>query len=138
MKRDPLATLARLERQELDNRRGDLVAARGTLSRLDAALTRHETDWREAMALATTAEAELDLWGASSRGIRQVADRVARDRTAQADVLREAQAALHASMIELKRLEVLAERRAARRRATAATAERQALDELVTLRHGRR
>jgi|GEM_PF-2238943 len=138
MKRDPLATLARLERQELDKRRGDLVAARGILSRLDAALTRHESDWCEAMTLATTAEAELDLWGASSRGIRQVADRVARERNVQAGALREAQAALHASLVELKRLEVLAERRAARRAAATATAERQALDELVTLRHGRR
>ena len=138
MKRDPLATLARLERQELDKRRGDLVAARGALSRLDQAVQRHDADWREAMTLAVTAESELDLWGALSRGTRQVLDRVARDRAAQAVVLGEAQAALHASLVELKRLEVLAERRAARRKAAAATAEMRALDELTTLRHGRR
>lgn len=138
MKRDPLATLARLERQEVDNRRGDLVAARGTLSRLTTTLARHEADWREAMILATTAEAELDLWGAASRGIRQVVDRVDRERAAQVLVLGEAQAAVHASLVELKRLEVLAERRAARRAAATATAERLTLDELATLRHGRR
>jgi flagellar export protein FliJ len=138
MKRDPLATLARLERQALDSRRGDLVAARGALSRLDSALARHEADWREAMTLAVTAEAELDLWGALSRGTRQVLDRVAQDRAAQATVLAEAQAAVHANLVELKRLEVLAERRAARRKAATVEAERRALDELATLRHGRR
>ena len=138
MKRDPLAILARLERQELDNRRGDLVAARGALAHLTAAVARHEADWREAMTLATTAEAELDLWGAASRGIRQVVDRVDRERATQLRVLGEAQAAVHASLVELKRLEVLAERRAARRAAAAATAETRALDELATLRHGRR
>lgn len=138
MKRDPLATLARLERQALDNRRGDLVAARGRLSRLETALARHEADWQEAMTLAATAETELDLWGSASRGIRQVADRVERERTAQRRVLGEAQAAVHASLVELKRLEVLAERRAARRAAATAAAERRALDELATLRHGRR
>ena len=138
MKRDPLATLARLERQELDNRRGDLVAAQGALSRLTAAAAQHEADWRDAMTLAATAEAELDLWGAASRGIRQVVDRVERERATQALVLGEAQAAVHASLVELKRLEVLAERRAARRAAATATAERLALDELATLRHGRR
>ena len=138
MKRDPLATLARLERQELDNRRGDLVAARGALSRLDRAVQRHDTDWREAVTLAVTAEAELDLWGALSRGTRQVLDRAAHDRAAQAVVLGEAQAALHASLVELKRLEVLADRRAARRQAAATKVEMRALDELATLRHGRR
>ena len=138
MKRDPLTILARLERQELDNRRGDLVAARGGLARLTAALERHEADWRDAMKLATTAEAELDLWGTVSRGIRQVVDRVDRERSAQTRVLGEAQAAVHASLVELKRLEVLAERRAARRAAATATAETRALDELATLRHGRR
>ena len=138
MKRDPLATLARLERQALDNRRGELVAARGTLSRLEAASARHDADWREAMTLAATAERELDLWAALSRGTRQVLDRVARERTAQAAVVGEAQAAVHASLVELKRLEVLAERRAARREAAEAEAERQNLDELATLRHGRR
>ena len=137
MKRDPLATLARLERQELDTRRGNLVAARGAMLRLDRAMARHETDWREAVNLAVTAESELDLWGALSRGTRLVMDRVARDRAAQAKVLGEAQAALHASLVELKRLEVLAERRATRRHAAAAEAERRALDELATLRHGR-
>jgi flagellar export protein FliJ len=138
MKRDPLATLARLERQEVDNRRGDLVAARGTLSRLTAALARHEADWRDAMTLAATAGAELDLWGAASRAIRQVVDRVARERAAQVLVLGEAQAAVLASLVELKRLEVLAERRAARRAAATAMAETRTLDELATLRHGRR
>lgn len=138
MKRDPLATLARLERQALDNRRGELVAARGTLSRLEAAAARHDADWREAMTLAATAGRELDLWGALSRGTRQVLDRVARERTAQTAVVGEAQAAVHASLVELKRLEVLAERRAARREAAAAEAERRGLDELATLRHGRR
>jgi flagellar export protein FliJ len=138
MKRDPLATLARLERQQLDNRRGDLVAARGALSRFDRAVQRHDADWREAVTLAVTAEAELDLWGALSRGTRLVLDRVARDRAAQAAVLGEAQAALHASLVELKRLEVLAERRAARRQAATTNMEMRALDELATLRHGRR
>lgn len=138
MKRDPLATLARLERQELDNRRGGLVAARGALSRLDQAVQRHDADWREAVTLAVTAEAELDLWGALSRGTRQVLDRVARDRAAQAAVLAEAQAAVHASLVELKRLEVLAERRATRRQAAATKVEIRALDELATLRHARR
>jgi flagellar biosynthesis chaperone FliJ len=90
------------------------------------------------MTLAVTAEAELDLWGALSRGTRQVLDRVAQDRAAQATVLAEAQAAVHANLVELKRLEVLAERRAARRKAATVEAERRALDELATLRHGRR
>ena len=138
MKRDPLAILARLERQELDNRRGALVTARGALSRLDRAVQRHDADWREAVTLAVTAEAELDLWGALSRGTRLVLDRVALERTAQAVVLGEAQAALHASLVELKRLEVLAERRTARRETAAERAEIRALDELTTLRHGRR
>lgn len=138
MKRDPFATLARLERQELDNRRGELVAARGAVSRLDRSMQRHEADWSEAVTLAVTAEAELDLWGALSRGTRLVLDRVARDRAAQVEILGEAQAAVHASLADLKRLEVLAERRAARREAAAAEAEKRALDELATLRHGRR
>lgn len=90
------------------------------------------------MTLAATAEAELDLWGALSRGTRQVHDRFEAARAAQAVELGKAQAEVHASVTELKRLEVLAGRRAARREAEAAAAERRLLDELTTLRHGRR
>lgn len=137
-RRDPLLALARLERQTLDHRRGVLVAAQGELAGLEAAVARHHAAWSEAMTLAVTAEAELDLWGALSRGTRQVHDRVDTARTAQAVELGKAQADVHASLIELKRLEVLAGRRAARRQAEAASTERRMLDELATLRHGRR
>jgi flagellar export protein FliJ len=137
-RRDPLLALARLERQALDHRRGVLVAARGELARLEAAVVRHHAAWSEAMTLAATAEAELDLWGELSRGTRQVHDRVETARAAQAVAVGEAQADVHASLVELKRLEVLAGRRAARSQAEAASAERRMLDELATLRHGRR
>ncbi len=90
------------------------------------------------MTLAATAEAGLDLWGALARGNRQVRDAVDRRRAAQAVELVEAKAAVHASLVELKRLEVLAARRAAGRVRAAAAAERKMLDELATLRHGRR
>jgi hypothetical protein len=138
MRRDPLLALARLERQALDHRRGVLVAAQGELDRLEGAVARHHAAWSEAMTLAATAEAELDLWGALSRGTRQVHDRFEAARAAQAVELGKAQAEVHASVAELKRLEVLAGRRAARREAEAAAAERRLLDELTTLRHGRR
>lgn len=134
---DPLATLARLERQSLDGRRGELVAERGHLDRLDAQLARRRSAWSEATTLAATAGSELDFWGAVSRGTRQVLDRTAVERQAQAVRVSEAQAAVYASLAELKRLDVLAERRAARRRDAAMRRERRELDELATLRHGR-
>jgi hypothetical protein len=137
MRPDPLTILATLERQALDQRRGALVAAQGEQDRLAAALVRHEDAWRQAMTLAATAEAELDLWGALSRGNRKVCDAVERQRAAQAVELARAKAAVHASLAELKRLDVLAERRARRRSAAADRAERLMLDELATLRHGR-
>jgi hypothetical protein len=137
-RRDPLLALARLERQALDHRRGVLVAAQGELARLEAAVARHHAAWSEAMTLAVTAEAELDLWGALSRGTRQVHDRVDKARAAHVVELARAQTEVHASLVELKRLEVLADRRAARRDAEAASAERRMLDEIATLRHGQR
>ena len=138
MRRDPLTILATLERQALDHRRGLLVEAQGTQDRLHAEVARHHAAWSEAMTLAATAEAELDLWGSLSRGNRQVHDAVEKKRATQAVELVEAKAAVHASLVELKRLEVLAERRATRRAREAAAAERLMLDELATLRHGRR
>lgn len=135
--RDPLATLARLERQALDVRRGELVAAQGGLERLDATLDQHEAAWSEAMRLAVTSESELDFWGSVTRGTRQVLDRTTTERAAQVSRVGEAQDAVHAGLVELKRLEVLAERRAHRQQAAAAKAERLELDELATLRHGR-
>jgi flagellar biosynthesis chaperone FliJ len=66
-----------------------------------------------------------------------VLDRTAVERQAQAVRVSEAQAAVYASLAELKRLDVLAERRAARRRDAAMRRERRELDELATLRHGR-
>jgi flagellar export protein FliJ len=137
-RRDPLATLARLERQELDGRRGELVAEQGGLERVEARLWQHQAAWSEAMTLAVTSEAELDFWGSIARGTRQVLDRTAQAHAAQATRVGEARDAVHASLVELKRLEVLAERRAQRRHAAAAKAERLELDELATLRHGRR
>lgn len=137
MRSDPLAILATLERQTFDQRRGTLVEAQGEQDRLTAAVGRHQAAWRDAMTLAATAEAELDLWGALSRGNRKVCDRVERRRAAQAVELGQAKAAVHASLAELKRLEILAERRARRRAEAADRAERSMLDELATLRHGR-
>ncbi len=137
MRRDPLSVLASLERQALDRRRGVLVEAQGEQHRLRAAVGRHHADWQEAMALAATAESELDVWGLLSRGNRRVRDAVERKRAAQAVDLGHARAEVHASLVELKRLEVLAGRRAARRAEAAARAERLMLDELATLRHGR-
>lgn len=136
--RDPLATLARLERQTLDGRRGELVAEQGRLERLEAALGQHEAAWCEAMTLAVTSEAELDFWGSVTRGTRQVLDRTAKEHAAQAARVGEARDAVHASLVELNRLEVLAERRAQRHHAATVKAERRELDELATLRHGRR
>ena len=138
MRRDPLTILATLERQALDHRRGVLVEAQGEQDRLAAEVARHHASWNEAMTLAATAEAELDLWGALSRGNRRVRDAVEKKRAMQAVELGKAKAAVHATMVELKRLDVLAERRAARRAQATATAERLMLDELATLRHGRR
>lgn len=138
MRRDPLAILATLERQTLDQRRGVLVEAQGEQKRLQAAVGRHDAAWREAMTLAASADAELDLWGALSSGNRQVRDAVDTRRAVQAEALGRAKAEVHASLVELKRLEVLAERRAARRAQALAAAERLMLDELATLRHGRR
>jgi hypothetical protein len=137
VRRDPLSVLASLERQALDHRRGLLVAAQGEQNRLRAAVGEHHAAWQEAMTLAATAEAELDLWGSLSRGNRRVRDAVERKRAAQAVDLVQARAAAHASLAELKRLEILAERRAARRVEEAERAERLMLDELATLRHGR-
>jgi flagellar export protein FliJ len=137
-RRDPLATLARLERQALDVRRGELVAAQGGLERLDATLNKHEAAWSEAMRLAVTSDSELDFWGSVTRGTRQVLDRTTTERAAQVSRVGEARDAVHASLVELKRLEVLAERRVQRRQAASAKAERLELDELATLRHGRR
>ena len=136
--RDPLATLARLERKALDVRRGELVAAQGGLERLDAILESHEAAWLEAMRLAVTSESELDFWGSVTRGTRQVLDRTTTEHGAQVLRVGEAQDALHASLVGLKSLEVLAERRARRRKAASAKAERLELDELATLRHGQR
>lgn len=136
-KRDPLAILARLERQELDARRGLVVAAQGEQARLRAAVALHEDHWREAVALSLTAEAELDLWGSLARGTRQRLDGAERRRAAQAIDLTRAQTALHDSLVGLKRLEILAGRRARRRQEAADAAERRLLDELATLRHGR-
>lgn len=136
-KRDPMTILARLERQALDARRGVMVAAQGEQARLAAAVERHDGHWREAVGLALTANAELDLWGALSRGTRQVLDQAERRRAEQAAELERAKAEVHDSLVELKRLEVLAARREQRRQAEAAAAERRQLDELATLRHGR-
>lgn len=137
MRRDPLTILATLERQKLDQRRGVLVAAQGEQDRLQAAVRRHNAAWQEAMTLAATAESELDLWGSLSRGNRLVRDRVASKQAAQVAEVDRAKAEVHASLVELKRLEVLAERRARRRAEALATAERLMLDELATLRHSR-
>lgn len=136
-KRDPIAILARLERQELDARRGVLVAAQGEQERLAALVAQHDGHWREAVDLALAAEAEIDLWGALSRGTRQVLDQSEQRRATQAVTLGKAQAEVLESLVDLKRLEVLAERRAGRRRDEAAAADRRLLDELATLRHGR-
>jgi flagellar export protein FliJ len=80
----------------------------------------------------------LDFWGSVTRGTRQVLDRTTKERDAQASRVGEARDAVHASLAEVKRLEVLAERRAQRQQAESAKAERLELDELATLRHGRR
>lgn len=132
-----MAVLARIERRKLDEQRGVVVAAQDEQRRLaDMAGTRHAA-WIEAVGLAATAEAELDLWGEVSRGTRQLLDRAEKRRQDQARDLDAAQAVLHGHLVELKRLEVLAERRAARHATALATAERRMLDELAVLRHGR-
>ncbi|MEZ5859584.1 MAG: hypothetical protein R3D28_11500 [Geminicoccaceae bacterium] len=137
MKRDPLAILARLERQTLDARRGAMVEAQGRQDRLRGRAARHKAAWSEAVEQAVTAEAELDLWGALSRGTRHVLDRALAERDAQATELAEARAALQASLVELKRLDVLTERRRQRDHAARALRERIELDDLAILRHRR-
>ncbi len=137
MKRDPLAVLARLERQTLDARRGAMVEAQGRQDRLRSRAARRKAAWSEAVEQAVTAEAELDLWGALSRGTRHVLDRAEAERDAQATELVEARAALQASLVELKRLEVLGERRRQRAEAAVLQRERIELDDLAILRHQR-
>ena len=137
MKRDPLAILARLERQTLDARRGAMVEAQGRRDRLVARAARHKAAWSEAVEQAVSAEAELDLWGALTRGTRHVLDRTEAEREKEAARLALAQADLQASLIEVKRLDVLSERRRQRSLADAARRERQELDDLAILRHRR-
>ena len=59
------------------------------------------------------------------------------ERDAQATELAEARAALQASLVELKRLDVLTERRRQRDHAARALRERIELDDLAILRHRR-
>ncbi len=137
MKRDPLAILARLERQTLDARRGTMVEAQGRQDRLRSRAAQHKAAWSEAVEQAVVAEAELDLWGELSRGTRLVLDRAEKERDAQAAELAEARAALQESLVAVKRLEVLTERRRQREAAAALQRERLELDDLAILRHQR-
>ncbi len=135
MKRDPLEVLARLERQTLDAARGAMVEAQGRQDRLAALAARRKAAWSAAVTQAATAEAELDLWGALSRGTRHVLDRTEAERQGQAAKLASIQDEVQAGLVAVKRLEVLAERRLRRRLAEAAQRERRELDELAIQRH---
>ena len=134
---DRLQVLAKLERQRLDERRGMVVAAQGEEQRLAAEAAAHGHAWTAAIALAATTETALAFWGGIARGTRAAMDGADMRRRAQALELEQAQAALHASLVEHKRLEVLAARRAMRRAAARDAAERRMVDELAVLRHGR-
>ena len=135
MKRDPLEVLARLERQTLDAARGAMVEAQGRQDRLAALEARRKAAWSAAVAQAATAEAELDLWGALSRGTRHVLDRTVAEREGQATKLASIRDEVQASLVAVKRLDVLTERRLRRRLAEAAQRERRELDELAIQRH---
>jgi flagellar biosynthesis chaperone FliJ len=135
---DALALVARLARQALDQERGALVRIDQAIGvTRDMLIEAREAAEREHRAACALADGNVRLLAFLRRTDGRAEALAAELRTLENQ--RQAQAArLSERHLELRRLEILIERRAERDRVEAAWREQTAMDELVQLRRSRR
>jgi flagellar export protein FliJ len=131
---DTLAVLARVARQALDDERRALLATDRAIATLHDQLARlHEAAERERLAACALADGNARLLAYLRRSDARVRGAAAELRRLEHE--RHDQAArLTARHLELKRLEILLERRAARAHAERMRCEQQMIDELAAIR----
>ncbi|MBU6371940.1 MAG: flagellar FliJ family protein [Alphaproteobacteria bacterium] len=132
-----LATLMRLARAEIDARQRALAEIDARVAALDRDAAAHDRAMMRESMEATADPTAMAVYGAYVHAAIAMRADFARRRTILADEAQTIRAALNEAFIELKRLELLAERLATEEEKAAAAREGAALDEMAIARYAR-
>lgn len=132
-----LATLMRLARVEIDARQRALAEIDARIAALDGEAQAHERAMARESQEAAADPTSMAIYGVYVQAAIAMRGDFARRRTILVDEAQTIRAALNEAFIELKRLELLAERLATQEEKAAAMREGAALDEMAISRYAR-
>ena len=132
-----LALLAQLERRELDRRRLNLAGEEAVRTALEEKRSRAHATTHAAAAAFSSGELPADITARTIEGGRRLADETKRALTIQNDRCAQAQLQLAEQMSTVKRLEIVARRRADAAKKRSEYKQQRELDDITTMRHGR-
>ena len=137
MARDPLALLARLERDELDRRRRELASAEQTLEGFVRRRAAADAASRAALEARLQDDAALDILAGTVEGNRKQSNVLAGNIAEQRKVVETTRSAMREKLAVAKGYELIAERRRKAALAKAEAREQAEIEELVIMRHNR-